>query len=81
MRGDDHSPLRAIGPVVGRGSQNRGHQVGKTLAHARAGFGHQVMPLADGLGHGFGHGQLLGALFVVLEPGGDAPVWPQDFRR
>ena len=61
------------------GGQDGGHQVGEALAHAGAGLDHQVAGPRDGGRHGLGHGKLLAAVFVVLQPGGDAAPGPQDF--
>ena len=51
--------------------QNRRDQVGKTLAHTRPRFGHQMMPAAQRRPNRLSHLQLLGAVFVVLQAGCD----------
>ena len=77
VSGDDDPPARL---VLGRGggSEDGRHQVREALAHAGAGLDDEVSGFLDGRRHGSGHGKLLAAVFVVLQPGGDAASRPQD---
>ena len=72
-----------IGPVpfslLAGGGQDGRHQVGEALAHAGARLDHQMMPPADGPIDGLGHGELLAAMFVVRQPGGDPSAGAEDF--
>ena len=76
--GDDHPPPGLPSPRRGR-IEDRRHQVGETLAHARARLDDQVLLRADRLGHRFGHRQLLGPMLVAFHAGGDPPLRAQDF--
>ena len=60
------------------GGQDGGHQVGEALAHAGARLDHQVAGPLDGRRHRRGHCELLVAVFVVLQPGGDSPSRSKD---
>ena len=79
VRGNDHSPpfrrLR-VGMLFGRGAENGGHQVAKTLADAGPRLD-QEMVSWQASRHRFGHFQLLRPIFVVLQPCGDSSAGPE----
>ena len=62
VRGDDDLLLLLDG------GQDRGHEVGKALAHAGAGLDDEMPRALDGPGHGLGHLELLVAEFVRGQP-------------
>ena len=72
--GNDHPP----GILHG---QDGRHQVGEALAHARAGFNQQVLPLGEGFFHRLGHRQLLGPPLVPAQGEGHGPLGREKFRR
>ena len=57
------------------------HQVGKGLAHARAGFGHEHAPLGDGARHGLGQGSLAGTRVEMRIRTGQGPLWRERLRH
>jgi len=77
--GDDHSEWGGVLFPGSRRGQDRRHQIGETLAHPGARLDHQVLRFTDRPAHGLGHGELLGAVFVVLQPGGDTAFRAEDF--
>jgi hypothetical protein len=64
-----------------RGGQNCRHEIGETLTYAGAGFDDQMLLLVDGASHGFGHRQLLGAMFVMGQSSGDPPLRTENLGR
>ncbi len=60
--GRDHHPF-----LVGQRPEDGRRQVGQAFAGAGAGFDDPQLPLVEGLAHGKGHAQLLGALLVARQ--------------
>ena len=69
MRGDDDAALFA-----GARGLNRGDEIREALADASPRLDHEMFALRKRIGHGAGHGELLGACFVVRQPSGDRAV-------
>ena len=60
VRGDDDPEV-----LVGRGGEDGRHEIGEALAHARACFDEQMLPLHQRPRHGHGHLLLLRPIFEI----------------
>ena len=65
---------------IGSDILNGGNQIGKTFADAGAGFDDEVLAIDQRPLDGLGHRELLRAMLVGRQPGGDAAAGAEDGR-